>query len=186
MWYISSIFIVTNFSDCQPRRANIGIKVVGKFEPYEACILGKAKHQKINKIPVEFSNIQGECLYLDTSSLIGKKYWLLMVDNATGYLCSYFLKYKRDLTENLLGSIKGYSHPMWQFKWWSINVGTNLESFCSRDGIQTGRDGNQVWIQCPKYAAAQLSSRTIICTHVWKVWAMPNYAKLTASPCKKL
>ncbi len=70
--------------------SSMGIKVVGKFEPGEACILEKAKQRKINKIAVEHSTVPGERLYLDISlpntvSLSGKKHWLRIVDYSTGY-----------------------------------------------------------------------------------------------------
>ncbi len=40
--------------------ASMGIKVVGKFEPCEACILGKAKQRNVNKTAVERSTVPGE------------------------------------------------------------------------------------------------------------------------------
>ncbi len=77
----------------------------GKFEPFEACILGCKQNR------VECSTVTGERLYLDislpnTASLSGKEHWLLTVENATGYVWSYFLKYKSNLKENVLGLIK--------------------------------------------------------------------------------
>ncbi len=71
--------------------ASMGIKVVGKFEPCEACILGKAKQRNVKKTVIEKSTVPGERLYLDisspnNSSLIGKKHWLLIVNDATGYI----------------------------------------------------------------------------------------------------
>ncbi len=70
---------------------SVGIKVVGKFEPCEACILGKAMQRNTNKTAVEFSTVPGERLYLNislpnTASLSRKKHWLLMVGGATGYV----------------------------------------------------------------------------------------------------
>ncbi len=89
----------------------MGIKVVGKFEPCEACILGKAKQRNINKTAVEHSTVSEERQYLDislpnTASLSGRKHWLLIVDDATGYIWRYFLKYKSNLTENVFELIK--------------------------------------------------------------------------------
>ncbi len=83
--------------------ASMGIKVVGKFEPCKACNLGKAKQRNINKTTVEHTTVPGKRLYLDisspnTASLSGKKYWLLIVNDATGYIWSYFLKYTSNFT----------------------------------------------------------------------------------------
>ncbi len=107
----------------------MGIKVVGKFDPCEACILGKVKSRTVNKTAVERSTIPGECLYLDislsnTASFSGKEHWLLIVDNATGYKCSYFLKYKSDLTKNVLGLIKELK---------SSNVAVNMVNYINCD-----------------------------------------------------
>ncbi len=82
--------------------ASMGLKVVGKFEPCEACILGKAKQRNITKTAAECFTTPREQLHLDfslpiTANLSGKKHWLLIVDDATGYVWSYFLKYKNNL-----------------------------------------------------------------------------------------
>ncbi len=71
-------------------------------------MLGKTKQQNINKTAVEGSNVPGEHLYLDisstnTDSLSGKKHWLLIVDYATGFLWSYFHKYKSNFAKNVMG-----------------------------------------------------------------------------------
>ncbi len=47
--------------------ASMGIKVVGKFEPCQACILRKAKQRNVSKKTVEHSSVTGEHLYLDIS-----------------------------------------------------------------------------------------------------------------------
>ncbi len=47
--------------------ARMGIKVIGKFEPREACILGKSKQWNFNKTVIQSSKVPGECLHLDTN-----------------------------------------------------------------------------------------------------------------------
>ncbi len=48
--------------------ASMVIKVVGKFEPFEACIVGTTKQRHVNKTAVECSTVPQECMYLDISS----------------------------------------------------------------------------------------------------------------------
>jgi hypothetical protein len=63
----------------------------------EDCALGKAKQKNVNKCNVDRSTTPGERLCIDISSIKstsfgGKKFWLLVVDEATGYKWSFFLK----------------------------------------------------------------------------------------------
>ena len=76
-----------------------GIKLSGKFKPCPDCVKGKAKQANVPKgIPDEKrSQIPGEYFFLDISSVKtrsfdGSKFWLLLVDDATGFKFSYFLK----------------------------------------------------------------------------------------------
>ncbi len=63
--------------------ASMGIKVVGKFEPCEACILGKAKQRNVNKTAVECSMVPGKHLYLGISSHC-KSQWKVALGTKTG------------------------------------------------------------------------------------------------------
>ena len=74
-----------------------GIKLTGKYKPCPDCVKGKAKQANVPKgIPEEKrSRIPGERFFLDissvkTRSLGGSKFWLLLVDDATGFKFSYF------------------------------------------------------------------------------------------------
>lgn len=91
-------------------RASLGIKVIGKVESCGAYIIGKAKQRHVNKTAEEFFAVPKESLYLNISSPNTDPSWkehlLPIVDDATGYVKSYFLRYKIDLTNNVLGLIK--------------------------------------------------------------------------------
>lgn len=86
--------------------AQTGIKVVGRFDPCEPCIMdngqGKTTNcgQTINstwRTPVPgFTN---------TDNLNGKQHWPLMVDTATGYVWGFFLRFKSKFMEIVLGLI---------------------------------------------------------------------------------
>ena len=86
-----------------------GVKLVGKFNPCSACAEAKARQKNIPKKVAEDRkcNIAGERLLMDTSSIKarsfgGAKYWLLVLDEATGYAFSYFLKRKSDAAHTIL------------------------------------------------------------------------------------
>ena len=77
-----------------------GIKLIGSFEICDACALAKARQRNLGHVSEERrSKRQGERLSFDVSStkcksLGGKQYWLLVIDEATSYCWSYFIKQK--------------------------------------------------------------------------------------------
>ena len=76
------------------------IKIQGKFDPCESFLLGKARQKNTSKESSHTKSTKpGEMMYLDISSIKGegygrKKFWLLIVDEATNNCWSYFLKQK--------------------------------------------------------------------------------------------
>ena len=90
---------------------SLGFKVTGKFAPCEYCAISKAKQTKKNKLPIGRSKKKGERIVLDislpkTTSIDGKKHWLLVLDDCTDLAWSYFLKNKSDLKDEILALIK--------------------------------------------------------------------------------
>ena len=78
-----------------------GVKLSGKFVPCSACAEAKARQRNIPKsVPDDRKcSVVGERLHMDISSIKarsfgGAKYWLMVLDEATGYAFSYFLKRK--------------------------------------------------------------------------------------------
>ena len=88
------------------------VEIQGKFEPCESCLLGKAKQKNTNKESTrDKSKKPGERMYLDISSIKsesygGRKFWLLIVDEATNNCWSYFLKNKGQAAEKVVEFIK--------------------------------------------------------------------------------
>ena len=90
------------------------------------------------------SNKPCDRLCLDISSptaksLGGKQHWLLVMDDCTGYLWSYFLKEKSDLQDEVLGLIKDLK-TKYGFKVkiiWCDNAGENkaLEDACQQERL---------------------------------------------------
>jgi hypothetical protein len=87
---------------------SFGYDVVGNYMTCEACSVAKARQKNINKDRKGSSITPGERLYADISSIKGEsyggsKFWVLVVDDYSGYCWSYFLKRKSDLKTTPIG-----------------------------------------------------------------------------------
>ncbi len=65
-------------------------KIQGKLSRCESCGLSKSRQSPIPKKAIPRSNIPGERLFIDISSiksksLGGSKFWLLVIDDATDF-----------------------------------------------------------------------------------------------------
>ena len=72
---------------------------------------GKAKKGGVCKKAVACSKILGERLLFDISSpstptFVGKKHWLLVIEDSTDFTWSYFLKKKLDLLSAMMNLVK--------------------------------------------------------------------------------
>jgi len=88
-----------------------GWKLSGKPEDCKSCELAKARQKNLSKEKVDRCENKGERLFLDISSTeyvsYGKsKFWLLVMDDATDYCWSFFLKAKSETTEVMVNFIK--------------------------------------------------------------------------------
>jgi hypothetical protein len=85
-------------SDWLERTARIhGFKLFGELKTCKQCAISKARQKNINKEWKGSSQIPGERLYIDISSIKnasygGSKFWALVVDDYTDYCWSIFLK----------------------------------------------------------------------------------------------
>ena len=90
------------------------LQLFGKFEVCKDCAIAKAKQKGVNKVWSGGSNIPGERVYVDISSIKersfgGAKFWALVVDDYSDFCWSFFLKNKSDLKVkmiNLLTDLK--------------------------------------------------------------------------------
>jgi hypothetical protein len=78
------------------------LKLKGEFKVCEDCALAKARQRNINQDLKGGSQVLGERVYLDISSIKGKSYgvsffWALVVDDHTDYFWSLLLKAKNYL-----------------------------------------------------------------------------------------
>jgi hypothetical protein len=81
-------------------------KLCGEFQTCEECAIAKVGQSNVNKDWKGGSQILGQRLYYDISSVIdssygGSKFWALIVDDYTDFCWSIFLKNKSDLKEKL-------------------------------------------------------------------------------------
>ena len=122
-----------------------GVKLVGKFEVCSDCAQAKARQANVNKeVPDENkSNVPGERFHMDISSIKarsfgGAKYWLLVLDEATGFIFSFFLKKKSETAQRIVDLVK---HLRTQGKITKFircdNAGENraTEALCVREGL---------------------------------------------------
>jgi hypothetical protein len=85
-------------------------KLCGEFQTCEECDIAKARQKNINKDWKGGSQVPGERLYLDISSVRdasygGSKFWALIVDNYIDFCWSIFLKNKSDLKEKMFSML---------------------------------------------------------------------------------
>ena len=81
-------------------------KVSGKLEVCEDCARAKIKSARTKKLTETKANEIGERIFLDISStrhpsMGGRHFWILVLDDFTGYHWSFFVKQKSELTANV-------------------------------------------------------------------------------------
>ena len=89
-----------------------GFKLTGTFEVCKACAEAKARQKNLGKKKTNGSeNSPGRFLWMDVSSVKetsygGSKFWCLILDDATNYSWSYFMKEKSDVGDAVKRTIK--------------------------------------------------------------------------------
>jgi hypothetical protein len=79
-----------------------GFKSSGNFDTCEQCAIVKARQKNVNKNWLGSSNVPGERLYVDISSIKersigGEKFWAFIVDDYTDYCWIFVMKNKSDI-----------------------------------------------------------------------------------------
>ena len=88
-----------------------GIELSGTIATCVSCSIEKIRQKNIPKENANKSKTPGDQMYLDISSMAqassgGNKHWALMVDEATKYKRSFFLKKKNDQIEVIIDWLK--------------------------------------------------------------------------------
>ena len=121
----------------------LGLNVTGKVQKCEHCAMGKARQKNIPKEVKNKSTTAGERLYFDISSVKSKskgtsRFWLLVVDEATDYCWSFFLKKKSELSKKMIDLLKQLFTLGYKVKALRCdNAGENvtLQSKCVNNGL---------------------------------------------------
>ena len=101
--------------DCLKKTAQVhGLKLQGQFKVCKDCAVAKARRKNVNQDWKGGSQVPGERVYLDISSIRdesygGSRFWVLLVDNYTDYCWSIFLNkksYLKDKVMTLLTDLK--------------------------------------------------------------------------------
>ena len=120
------------------------IKLVGKFEPCEACMVGKTRQSNLTKTPSQKATQNAERFFLDISSptqpsLGGKRHWLLVLDDKPDKAWSFFLKQKSDLKDVVLPFLKDitatYGYKIVNIRCDNAGENTALEKLCKQEGL---------------------------------------------------
>ena len=120
-----------------------GMKIQGTLLPCEDCALSKARQSNLNKTTDVRSKVKGERLCIDISytgktSLGGSVYWILIMDDCTDYLWSYFLKEKSETSIYVIRLIKDLNAKGFKTKYMRCdNAGENkaLKTQCEDEGL---------------------------------------------------
>jgi hypothetical protein len=76
---------------------HLGVKLDGSWDECEECMLGKARKKNLKSNSMNKSTKAGERFgfnisYIKNDSFGGSKYWLLIVDEFSSMVWSYFLR----------------------------------------------------------------------------------------------
>ena len=121
-----------------------GWSLRGKKIKCDSCGMGKMKQKSVQKDPVERSTTRGERLFLDISSvncksLGGAKFWLLVIDDATDFCWSFFLKKKSQTSARVRELIKDvaekYNINIQKIRCDNAGENKQLQKDCLRDGL---------------------------------------------------
>jgi hypothetical protein len=101
------VFSHPNSQVLAARAAKYGFKTKNTLAVFSNCVVAKAKQKNLNKTNLNLSTVMGGRINIDISSLLnssygGANFWLLIQDDFTNYLYSYFLKVKSNLPETMV------------------------------------------------------------------------------------
>ena len=120
-----------------------GLKLSGEMDPCIDCAEAKSRQRNVNKESEGGSDIAGERLFIDISSvkkksLGGSKFWLLILDDCTDQAWSHFLKKKDHQVKILIEFIKDLKAHGKVVKYIRCdNAGENIsfENECKKEGL---------------------------------------------------
>jgi transposase InsO family protein len=128
----------------QPTAQQLGIELTGTVQKCVSCAIEKLRKTNIPKDNPHTSTQPGERVYIDItsmkhSSLGGRKHWALIVDEATKYKHSFFLKKKSDQVDEIVNWIKDirvkFRIVVKSIRLDNSGENTSLEERCKVEGL---------------------------------------------------
>jgi len=143
---VHELFCHSNMIQAKIAAKKIGINVdnVDNFIDCQACKMSKAAQKPVSKQDSNRSNLPGERLCIDISSIKtelinNKKFWVLVKDQATCMKWSFFVKQKSDQVQPIIDLIREINSMKNQCVKYirCDNTGENylLETECKKQGL---------------------------------------------------
>jgi hypothetical protein len=163
--------------------AHYNLRLKNKLEPCSDCAKGKSQQKDVNKTSEVSSDVPGERLMINISSVKkksygGKMFWLLVLDNCTDKAWSFFLKHKDDQVEVVIEHIKELNSKYGKVVKYirCDNAGENIlfEKRCKEEGL-----GIQFKYTSPNSPQFNGKIERKFASLFGQTWANLNGAKLT-------
>ncbi|TAF30165.1 MAG: hypothetical protein EAZ68_23195, partial [Oscillatoriales cyanobacterium] len=101
-----------NYEVVRTTAKHLHILLSGKERVCEHCAMSKIRKKSVNKFSTSHATVKGERLFIDISeqplstSFGGAQYWLLILDDHTDYVWSYFLKHKSETSSTMMNFLQ--------------------------------------------------------------------------------
>ena len=124
---------------------SLNIQVTSTFKWCEDCALGKTNQCAVSKEAIPCSKIFGERLFFDISSPYtptfgSKQHWLLVIDDSSDFIWSFFLKDKSNLMDIMVGLVTNpkNKYDLQVQHLCCNNAGDNVsfERACRKEGLE--------------------------------------------------
>jgi hypothetical protein len=92
--YLHKVFGLCGLETLKSTSKMYGLKHSGNFEACKECVVAKARQNNVNKSWLNSSDVPGERLYIDISSIAeksfgGAKFCALIIDDYSDYFWSF-------------------------------------------------------------------------------------------------
>ncbi|CAJ1945008.1 unnamed protein product [Cylindrotheca closterium] len=158
------------------------LKLQSKLEKCENCALAKSRQANISKEPVDRSEVPGEELMIDISSVKkksagGNKFWLQVMDNASDFIFSMFLKKKSETSAKMIALVKDLNAKGFKVK--KIRCDRAGENMKFQDEAKNEGRGLTFEFTAPNTPQRNGRVKRKFATAFGRVRAMMNTARMT-------
>jgi hypothetical protein len=158
-----------------------GFKSTGSFDTCEQCAIAKARQKSVNKNWLGSSDLPGERLYVDISSIqkrsfSGGKFWALIIDDYTDYCWSFVMKNKSDIKARIKTLLTALKIANWIVK--NIRCDNAGESMKMKNDPEIKSCGIKFEFLGPRTPQRKGKVERKFQTLYGRIWAMLNVAGL--------